>query len=56
MSKADDTLPVPRGRSLGRLERLPLRKIVLITLTVAIAAVVGGGAFKTLTLSGRDHL
>jgi branched-chain amino acid transport system permease protein len=56
MSKADDTLPVPRARSLGRLERLPLRKITLSVLTVAIVVVVGGGAFKTLTLTGRDHL
>src|SRR5204863_3043428 len=35
---------------------LPLRKIALVTLTVAIVAVVGVGTFKTLTLSGADHL
>jgi len=56
MSSADDTLPVAGPRSLGRLERLPLRRIALVVLTVAVVVVVGGGTLKTLTLKGEDHL
>lgn len=43
------------SRNLGRLERLPLRRIVLLGLTVAIVIVIGGGAFKTLTLPGSQR-
>jgi branched-chain amino acid transport system permease protein len=39
-----------RGAQLGRLERLPWRRIILIILSVAIIAVVAIGAYKTLTL------
>ena len=47
----------PTGRrSLGRLERLPLRRIVLTGLTVAIVLVVGGGILKTLTLPEGERL
>ncbi len=44
------------GRSLGRLERLPLRRIVLVALTIAIVLVVGGGIAKTLTLPPGERL
>ncbi len=48
---ASGPAPAPTGqRSLGRIERLPLRKIVLTILTVAIFVVVGGGIVKTFTL------
>ena len=48
--------PAGSGRSLGRLERLPLRRIVLVALTVAIVLVVGGGIVKTLTLPPGERL
>ena len=48
--------PAPSQRRLGRLERLPLRRIILTVLTIAIVAFVAGGSFKTLTLQGADHL
>lgn len=35
---------------LGRLERLPWRRIILVILAVAIVSIVGIGAFRTLTL------
>jgi branched-chain amino acid transport system permease protein len=47
---------ISTGRSLGWLERLPTRKIVLTALTVAIVLVVGGGALKTLTLPAGERL
>jgi branched-chain amino acid transport system permease protein len=39
-----------RGAQLGRLERLPWRKVILTTLSVFIVSVVVIGAAKTLTL------
>ncbi|MGQ0670902.1 MAG: branched-chain amino acid ABC transporter permease [Actinomycetota bacterium] len=39
-----------RGAQLGRLERLPWRKIVLIVLSVLIVSIVTIGAVRTLTL------
>jgi branched-chain amino acid transport system permease protein len=47
--------PQAVSRNLGRLEKLPLRRIVLLGLTVAIVIVIGGGAFKTLTLPGTQR-
>jgi len=44
------------GRALGRLERLPLRRIVLTLLTIAIVFVVAGGAIRTLTLPAGERL
>jgi branched-chain amino acid transport system permease protein len=52
---ADATGSAP-SRQLGRLEQLPIRRIVLTILTVAIIIFVGGGILKTLTLSGSEHL
>ncbi len=46
----------PVVRQLGRIERLPVRRIVLTALTVVIVVVVGGGIYKTLTLTGTEHL
>ncbi len=56
MGEAVNRSDAAPSRSLGRLERLPVRKIVLSVLVVAIVVVVGGGALKTLTLSGEEHL
>jgi branched-chain amino acid transport system permease protein len=53
---ANDAVPASAGGSLGWLERLPVRRIVLTILTVVLVVVVGGGIFKTLTLSGTEHL
>ena len=53
---ASDATQANVGRSLGLLERLPVRKIVLTILTVAILIVVGGGIYRTLTLTGSQHL
>jgi branched-chain amino acid transport system permease protein len=39
-----------RGAQLGRLERLPWRKIILIVLSILIVSIVAIGAFRTLTL------
>jgi len=39
-----------RGGQLGRLERLPWRRIILVVLSVLILAVVLVGAYRTLTL------
>jgi branched-chain amino acid transport system permease protein len=39
-----------RGAQLGRLERLPWRRIILVTLSVLIVSIVAIGAFRTLTL------
>jgi len=39
-----------RGAQLGALERLPWRRIILVTLSVVIVSVVAIGAYKTLTL------
>ena len=41
-----------RGAQLGRLERFPWRKIILLTLSVLIVAI---GAYKTLTLPAEDR-
>ena len=43
-------------RTLGRLERLPLRSIALGTLTIVLIVVVGGGVYKTLTLPPDEAL
>jgi branched-chain amino acid transport system permease protein len=43
-------VPASVGRSLGWVERLPVRRIVLTILTAGLVIVVGGGIFKTLTL------
>lgn len=40
----------PTGATLGRLERLPLRRIVLVALSVGIVGAVAYGSYKTLTL------
>jgi branched-chain amino acid transport system permease protein len=39
-----------RGAQLGRLERLPWRRVILIVLSVLIVSIVTIGAYKTLTL------
>lgn len=51
MARATQERPTEvRGAELGRLERLPWRKIILVLLSVLIVSVVAIGAFKTLTL------
>ena len=44
-----------RGAQLGRLERLPWRRIILIVLAVLIVSVVAIGAYKTLTLPADER-
>ena len=53
---ANDAVPASAGGSLGWLERLPVRRIILTVLTVVLVVVVGTGIVKTLTLSGTEHL
>jgi branched-chain amino acid transport system permease protein len=43
------------GRRLGRLERLPLRRIILIALGTGIVVGVGFGAFKSFTLPAEHR-
>ena len=44
-----------QGPQLGRLERLPWRKIVLLVLSVVIVSIVVVGAYKTLTLPAEQR-
>jgi len=44
-----------RGAHLGRLERLPWRRIVLVVLSILIVAVVAIGVYKTLTLPADER-
>ena len=53
---AHDGLTTSSARSLGLVERLPVRRIILTILTVAVVTFVVVGTYKTLTLSGADHL
>ena len=53
---AHDGLTTTSARSLGLVERLPVRRIILTILTVAVVTFVAVGTYKTLTLSGADHL
>jgi branched-chain amino acid transport system permease protein len=50
MATGTQERPQPQAAQLGRLERLPLRKIVLTVLSVLIVSVVVIGAYKTLSL------
>ncbi len=50
MATGTQERPQPQPQQLGRLERLPLRRIVLIVLSVLILSVVVIGAYKTLSL------
>ncbi len=43
-------------RTLGRLERLPLRRIVRTTLAIVLVVVIGGAIYQTLTLPAAEHL
>jgi branched-chain amino acid transport system permease protein len=43
-------------RSLGRLERLPLRRIVRTALAIVLVLVVGGAIYRTLTLPAGERL
>ena len=45
-----------RGAALGRLERLPLRRIVLALLALGIGTFVVLGTYATLTLPGDEYL
>ncbi|MGZ5128605.1 MAG: branched-chain amino acid ABC transporter permease [Actinomycetota bacterium] len=56
MAKEGVQAETPSVRELSRLERLPTRRIILTVLTVAIAVVVGGGIYKTLTLPEAERL
>jgi len=53
---AKDAITPSSGGSLAWTERIPLRRIVLTVLTVAIFVVVGSGIFKTLTLPEGERL
>src|SRR3970040_277770 len=44
-----------RGAQLGRLERLPWRKIILIVLSVFMVSFLPTGVFKTLTLPADER-
>src|SRR5215211_2682152 len=44
-----------RGAHLGRLERLPWRKIILLVLSVLMVSIVVIGAYKTLTLPSEQR-
>jgi branched-chain amino acid transport system permease protein len=48
--------PAAPSRSLGALQRLPLRKITLAVLSVVIVAVVGFCSYKTFTLPAAQQL
>ena len=50
MARATKERTEARGEQLGRLERLPWRRIILVFLSVLIVATVAIGAYKTLTL------
>ncbi len=51
MARATKERPTEvRGAQLGRFERLPWRRIILVTLSVLIVSIVAIGAFRTLTL------
>ncbi len=56
MANAGRGAPAATVRTLGRLERLPIRRMVLVGLTAAIVVVVGGGITKTLTLPAGQRL
>jgi branched-chain amino acid transport system permease protein len=56
MANGERGAPTVAVRTLSRFERLPLRRIVLLGLTVAIVLVVGGGIAKTLTLPAGQRL
>jgi len=56
MAKEGVQAETPSARELSLLERLPTRRIILTVLTVAIAVVVGGGIYKTLTLPAAERL
>jgi branched-chain amino acid transport system permease protein len=43
-------------RTLGRLERLPLRRIVRSALAVVLVLVIGGAIYRTLTLPAGERL
>jgi len=44
-----------RGAQLGRLERLPWRRIILLVLSILILSIVALGAYKTLTLPADER-
>ena len=55
MARATEERPTEvRGAQLGRLERLPWRKIILVVLSVLISLVVVVGAYRTLTLPAEE--
>jgi branched-chain amino acid transport system permease protein len=53
---ADATDATGSRRTLGRLERLPLRRIVRATLAIVLVLVVGGAIYRTLTLPAGERL
>ena len=44
-----------RARGLGRLERLPVRSIVLVALSVGVVTAVAYGSYETLTLPAEER-
>ena len=54
MATAGDQTETRRAQ-LGRFERLPWRRIILIVLSVLIVAIVAIGAYKTLTLPAEQR-
>jgi branched-chain amino acid transport system permease protein len=52
---ADATDTAAATRSLGRLERLPVHRIVLTVLTVVLGVVIGVLVYKTLTLPSGER-
>ena len=55
MARATQERPADRGQQLGRLERLPWRRIILIVLSVLIVSIAVIGAFRTLTLPADER-
>jgi branched-chain amino acid transport system permease protein len=53
MATTTDT--TPPGAQLGRLERLPWRRIIQVVLSVVIISIVAIGAFRTLTLPADER-
>jgi branched-chain amino acid transport system permease protein len=49
------TAPAATGASLGRLQRLPVRRLIQVILAILILAFVAVGSYRTLTLPPEDR-
>ena len=55
MATGSQARPQPQRAQLGRFERLPWRRIILVVLSVLIVSILSIGAYKTLTLPAEDR-